>query len=78
MTDYIPVDCGLHSEYELAVMHRDRRRLSWRGSDSSVHTGTLTPVDMCTRDSEEFMVLRDTDGAVLEIRLDRILRCDPV
>jgi Rho-binding antiterminator len=73
-TDYVPVDCGLYSEYELAIMHRDRLRLSWRDPAGNAHIGVVTPTDLRTRNGAEFMLVTEQDGAKLEIRLDRILQ----
>jgi len=75
MTDYIPVDCSLHSEYELAIMHRDKLKLSWRDANGETCIATITPVDLRTRNSEEFLAVSGADGTELEIRLDRILHC---
>ena len=72
MTDYTPVDCGLHSEYELAIMQHVRVKLGWRDATGAVHIETVIPVDLRTRNSEEFLVVSGADGAKLEIRLDRI------
>ncbi|HAJ92405.1 MAG TPA: transcriptional antiterminator, Rof [Gammaproteobacteria bacterium] len=72
MTDYIPVDCGLHSEYELAIMHQDKLELGWRDADGKVHIEMVFPLDLRTRNSEEFMVIAGADGTELEIRLDHI------
>ena len=72
MTDYSPVDCGLHSEYELAIMHHDRLKLGWRDAAGAIHSETVIPVDLRTRNSEEFMVVSVSNGTQLEIRLDRI------
>jgi Rho-binding antiterminator len=73
MTDYTPVDCGLHSEYELAIMHRDKLTLTWCEADGKTCSDTITPTDLRTRNSEEFLVVSDSGGMELEIRLDRIL-----
>jgi Rho-binding antiterminator len=75
MTDYTPVDCGLHSEYELAIMHRDKLKLTWRDADGKTCSDTITPTDLRTRNSKEFLVVSDADGMEREIRLDRILHC---
>jgi Rho-binding antiterminator len=72
-TDYVPIDCGLYSEYELAIMHRNRLRLSWRDPDSNVHIGIVTPTDLRTRNGAEFMIVTGQDGETLVIRLDRIM-----
>lgn len=71
-TDYIPIDCGLYSEYELAIMHRNRLRLSWRDPENNVHIGIVTPTDLRTRNGAEFMIVTGQDGENFAIRLDRI------
>jgi len=75
MTDYTPIDCGLHSEYELAIMQRQPLELCWHSADQTRHRETITPVDLYTRDGEEYMLIRDAAGAELAIRLDRITSC---
>lgn len=77
MTDYKPIDCGLYSEYEVAILHRSRLRLSWRDGEENVHIAVLTPDDLRTRRGEEFLLATGTDGRQQEIRLDRILNCKP-
>ncbi len=72
-TDYIPIDCGLYSEYELAIMHRDRLRLGWRDPESNVHIGIVTPIDLRTRNGAEFMIVTGQDDKTFVIRLDRIM-----
>ena len=72
MTDYIPVDCGLHSEFELAIMHQHKVKLGWRDADGKVHIEMVFPLDLRTRNTEEFLMLAGADGTELEIRLDRI------
>ena len=78
MTDYTPVDCGLHSSYELAIMQHQLVRLSWLDNEASVHTETVLPTDLVTRNGEEFMRITRTGGDSLEIRLDHIERFEPV
>ena len=75
MTDYVSVDCARHSEYELAIMQRRRLALSWRGADNTVHTATVTPTDLLTRNGAEFMRLRDPSGREHIVRLDHITAC---
>lgn len=77
MTDYKPIDCGLYSEYEVAILHRSRLRLSWRDGDETVHIEVITPNDLRTCRGEEFLVVTGQDGSQQEIRLDRILHCMP-
>ena len=73
-TDYVPVDCGLYSEYELAIMHRDRLRLSWHDLAGNAHIGVVLPTDLRARNGAEFMIVTAQDGSTHEIRLDRIVQ----
>jgi transcriptional antiterminator Rof (Rho-off) len=77
MTDYTPVDCGLHSSYELAIMQHQLVRLSWLDNEASVHTDTVLPTDLVTRNGEEFMRITRAGGDSLDIRLDHIRRFEP-
>ncbi|UCC55805.1 MAG: transcriptional antiterminator, Rof [Gammaproteobacteria bacterium] len=77
MTDYKPVDCSLYSDYELAIMHRQPLRLSWRDTQGMIHIAVYRPLDMYTRQGEEFMVVMDTDRKESHIRLDYILSYNP-
>jgi Rho-binding antiterminator len=72
MSDYTPVDCGLHSEYELAIMHHRRLRLTWEDIDGQMHLEIVTPTDLLVRQHEEFLVVRIQSQQILELRLDRI------
>ena len=72
MTDYSPIDCGLHSEYELAIMHARKLRISWHDAAGAKHIELLVPTDLCTRNGEEFMLALNAGGEGLEIRLDHI------
>jgi transcriptional antiterminator Rof (Rho-off) len=76
VTDYRPVDCDLHSEYELAIMQRNKIMLSWQDIAGSVHIETVLPLDLRTRNGEEFMVFSTGTGTGTEheIRLDHIRR----
>lgn len=76
MTDYSPIDCGLHSEYELAIMHRRRLKLRWRDDSGVTHTETLLPVDLQTRNGEEFLIAENRDGERVQLRLDRVERAE--
>ena len=76
-TDYKPIDCALHSTYELLIMQQRNCRLGWHDAAGTAHTLIITPTDLRTRNSEEFMVVTDTTGMTHEIRLDRIQHCTP-
>ena len=78
MTDYRPIDCSLHSEYELAIMRARKLRLSWYDATGAKHIELLVPTDLSTRNGEEFMVILNSGGKELEIRLDdHITDCRP-
>jgi Rho-binding antiterminator len=72
-TDYTPIDCSLYSEYELAIMHGKRLRVSWRDADGPARIEVLVPIDLRTCQGEEFLVVIDRHGTERQIRLDRIL-----
>lgn len=78
MTDYTPIDCHRYSEFELAIMHRQALQLTWRHADGTVHIGICRPLDLRVRQGEEFMLVRDSSGREREIRLDHILRYNPL
>lgn len=69
---YNPVDCGLHSEYELAIMHHDTLQLTWHDTNGTTRIDLLQPTDLCTRNGAEFLQATGSDGTIHEIRLDRI------
>ncbi len=72
-TDYVPIACDLHSEYELAILHRRSLHLVW--SDNNViHDEVVLPLDLKTEHHEEFLLCRGKDGSTHRIRLDHIRR----
>ena len=76
MSDYKPVSCDAHSGYELAVMQRTAALVRWQEGDA-IREARLVPLDVETKDSEEFLVAEDSDRKQLRIRLDRILSFTP-
>ncbi len=72
MTGYAPIDCGVHSRLELAIMHGDMLEMSWRPTGRSQRTDIVKPVDLITRNHEEFLVVI-ADEEPAEIRLDQII-----
>ena len=76
--DYTPIACDRYSELELHIMHRDRLRTAWRDEAGGLHQEVLQPVDLQTRSGEEFLLADDHAGERLEIRLDRIVRAEPL
>lgn len=76
MTDYVPVPCARYASYELAILHRRTLRLVW-ADGKLLHHAVLRPLDLQTRDGEEFLLCRGPEGGLLSIRLDRIRRALP-
>lgn len=76
--DYTPIDCGLYSEYELLIMRRRRLRMHWRDEDGHDHMETVRPTDLQTRNSQEFMYAVTDDGSERCIRLDHIIKIEPL
>ena len=76
MSDYTPIDCALYSQYELAILHHRRLRVSWRDPVGETHIAMLIPRDLQTRDGAEYMIAEDQDGQALELRLDWIQHVD--
>ena len=73
MGDYRQVDCAVHDRYELAIMRRQRLRLSWREQDGLLRIEVVRPLDLETKGGEEFLVFVDAAEARRRVRLDRIL-----
>jgi len=74
MSDYESIDCSTYSEYELAIIRRQRLRMRWRGADDLDHLEVVTPLDLETRAGEEFLIARTSGGDRLRVRLDHILQ----
>lgn len=72
--NYTPIDCGLYSEYELAIMHRRPLRLHWQDEQGGDHIDHVVPQDLETADKREYLIAARQDGTTLRLRLDRILK----
>jgi transcriptional antiterminator Rof (Rho-off) len=81
MTDdpdnYQGISCADYSQYELWIMHRQPLTLAWQDQFGHEHIASLLPVDLRTRQHEEFLVARLPEGDTVEIRLDRIRHVKP-
>lgn len=74
-TRYTPISCDVYSELEVAILHRTRLRLGWR--DGNVcHTHLVMPLDLETREHQEFLHCRLETGERMTLRLDRITRLE--
>ena len=73
MDPYQPIDCALHSELELLAMRGARVRFVL-ADDSGARSATVGRVrDLFCRESAEYLLLVDDQGAEREIRLDQIV-----
>lgn len=71
---YEPIECGLHSEYELAIMHKSAIQLTWIDDNQHTRSEQVKPVDLVTREKQEYLKAQTRDNILLEIRLDKIQR----
>ena len=73
---YQPVSCDLHSQYELAIMHKNKLCLSWlEGEGDEVVTETnITPVDVQTKNKAEYLIAKTAEQKPLCLRLDHIIK----
>jgi len=78
VNDYRVIDCDLHDLFEIWTLHRRRLLVNWTDDAGLAHLELLRPTDLETAQDGEFLIASDTYGAVLRIRLDRILHArDP-
>lgn len=71
---YQPVSCDLHSQYELAIMHKNKLCLTWRSEDELFTETNIIPVDVTTKNKAEYLVAKKQEqNDVFLIRLDRII-----
>jgi len=73
-TDYRPIACERHSEYELAIVQRRKLCLTWT-ENNVTYTQAVLPTDLETARQEEFLICRLESGETQRIRLDRIRSC---
>ncbi|HDK38359.1 MAG TPA: transcriptional antiterminator, Rof [Thiolapillus brandeum] len=74
MSDYLPIDCGLHSQYELLAMHQQKVILYYFDEQGVSRQLKGRVKDVLTRDEAEYLSLRLHGGGDRLIRLDRIQR----
>lgn len=74
---YTPISCDLHSQYELAIMHRTQLRVVWRDPNGQDHVCNLLPLDIKTERGAEFLIGQDHTGQPITLRLDRIVTARP-
>ena len=72
-TDYKPIPCAGYDQYEIAIMHGSKMHLTWQ-TGNVTYDQTITPLDLRTKQGEEFLVLRLASGETADVRLDHIRR----
>lgn len=71
---YQPVSCELHSQYELAIMHKSKLELSWLSAGKLVNEINILPLDVQTKDKAEYLLAVNQENKNLCIRLDHITK----
>lgn len=69
---YKPISCDLHSQYELAIMHKNTLCLTWLEEGEAVTKTDITPLDVQTKNKAEFLIAKTPEQDELVIRLDHI------
>lgn len=69
---YQPISCELHSQYELAIMHKNKLQLSWHSHGQIITETNISPLDVNTKNKAEYLIAVTTDNKNLCIRLDHI------
>jgi Rho-binding antiterminator len=78
MSDYKPVSCELYAQFEHWIVRRQRLRVAWKDGAMPPHIESLQPLDLRTREHAEYLIARRHGGGRLELRLDRIVRAQPI
>ncbi len=75
MTDYKPIACQTYDRYEIAILKHEKLRLVWH-EDNVIYDRIVTPLNLETRQGEEFLVFATPEGETRRTRLDQITRAD--
>ena len=62
----------MHDEFEMAIMRRQKLRITWLDDSGCLHESLVLPVDTRAESGEEFLIAEEEGGNRLTIRLDRI------
>ena len=71
---YQPISCDLHSQYELAIMHKNKLQLSWSCDDELFTDTNILPLDVQTKNKAEYLLAVTSKDENLCIRLDHITK----
>lgn len=69
---YQPIACAQHERLEFAVLRRIPLWLRYLAEDGQEHEATVMPLDVQTRPSGEWLMMRHADGGTGELRLDQL------
>ena len=70
---YQPISCDLHSQYELAIMHKNKLQLIYKAENNSTVTDVVSPIDVQTKNKAEYLIAVSSTNKNLHIRLDYII-----
>jgi len=70
--EYKPIDCGIYSRFEVAILHGEKLKLSWADEAGITHLEVIVPTDLKIHDGAEYLLGHNADGTRVDIRLDRI------
>ena len=72
MSEYKPIACALHEQYQFAVMKQVSLDLVWDGESGGERRDRVRPKDVYTREKAEYLLIDVEHVGEIEIRLDRI------
>lgn len=71
---YQPISCNLHSQYELAIMHKNKLDLTWIDDGKYISDTNIMPVDIKTKNKAEYLIAKTSAQKDLILRLDQITK----
>jgi transcriptional antiterminator Rof (Rho-off) len=72
LSEYQPIACGLHDQYQYAVIKRRRLDLLWVDDSGEELRAVGLPKDVFTRNRAEYLRFEINADESIVIRLDRI------
>lgn len=72
-SDYTPIDCATHSQFELHIMHKDSLKVCWNDEVGMTHIDIIQPYDLQSSKQGEYMYAYSSEKQRLQIRLDKII-----
>lgn len=70
MSDYQPISCAAHDQFEIAIMRGQPLQARWRDGSGELHDERIEPLDLQVRDGTEWLQARAAHDEIIEIRLD--------